>query len=49
MTKKRKETMIGVLLLIVGILFLLNGICRQEHITVEKKSNIICLECIGIG
>lgn len=39
----------GMLLLGIGILFLLVGIHRNEHETVEKKSNIICLECIGIG
>ncbi|MDY3038655.1 MAG: CD1871A family CXXC motif-containing protein [Roseburia inulinivorans] len=22
---------------------------RNEHTTVQNKSNIICLECIGIG
>lgn len=41
--------MIGVLLLIIGIVFVMNGIHRNEHLTVEKKSNLICLECIGIG
>lgn len=39
----------GLLLLAVGVFFLLYGIHRQEHQTVAQKSNIICLECIGIG
>lgn len=45
----KKRTLSGILLLITGILFILTGIHRNEHLTVEKKSNIICLECIGIG
>ncbi len=44
-----KRMISGFLLLTLGILFLFNGIHRNEHTTVEKKSNIICLECIGIG
>lgn len=47
--KTLKKNAAGLVLLAVGCLFLLYGIHRQEHITVEKKSNIICLECIGIG
>ena len=35
--------------LIIGIMSALYGIRRGEHLLVEKKSNIICLECIGIG
>lgn len=47
--KQFKKNAVGLALLATGCLFLLYGIHRQEHITVEKKSNIICLECIGIG
>ena len=47
--KIRKRSVTGILLLVIGILFLLNGIHRNEHTTVQNKSNIICLECIGIG
>lgn len=36
-------------LILAGILFIGLGISRKEFITVEEKSNIICLECIGIG
>lgn len=39
----------GLLLLAVGVSFLLYGVHRQEHQTVARKSNMICLECIGIG
>lgn len=49
MNKIIKKQGIGIFLLLLGILSLLYGIHRQEHKTVEKKSNIICLECIGIG
>lgn len=45
----KKRTFFGILFLITGILYFLNGIRRNEHITVQNKSNIICLECIGIG
>lgn len=43
------RTGIGCLVLILGCLFLMYGIHRREHLTVEQKSNMICLECIGIG
>lgn len=44
-----KRNVAGLLALAIGLSFLLYGIHRQEHQTVAKKSNIICLECIGIG
>lgn len=44
-----KKQAAGLFLLAVGILFLLYGIYRNEHKTVADKSNIVCLECIGIG
>lgn len=46
MVGNRKVTII---LLLIGIVFLNYGIMRKEYKVVEKKSNIICLECIGIG
>lgn len=49
MSKRLKKQGMGLLLLGLGVLFLMYGIHREEHRTVEKKSNIICLECIGIG
>lgn len=45
----QKRTVSGFVLLTLGILFVLNGIHRNEHTTVENKSGIVCLECIGIG
>lgn len=49
MQNSRKRTLTAFLLLGIGCLFLLTGIHRGEAQTVEHKSNIICLECIGIG
>lgn len=49
MHKGIKKNLTGILLLILGILFIFIGICRKEHQTVAHKSNMICLECIGIG
>ncbi|WP_417083109.1 CD1871A family CXXC motif-containing protein [Evtepia gabavorous] len=40
---------ITILLLIMGTLALLYGVHRDEHLMVAQKSNLICLECIGIG
>lgn len=49
MSKESAKTLTGVLVLLIGVLFVLYGIHRQEHLTVGQKSNLICLECIGIG
>lgn len=40
---------IGLILLLAGCISLAYGVHRDEHETVGKKSNMICLECIGIG
>ena len=45
----KKRTFLGILFLFLGISSLLYGIHRNEHTTVAHKSNLICLECIGIG
>lgn len=45
----KKRTFSGIILLLMGVLFVLYGIHRNEHMTVQNKSGIICLECIGIG
>lgn len=39
----------GVLLLILGIVFVGIGLARGEHTLVLRKAIRICLECIGIG
>lgn len=49
MRNQVKKQKIALLLLAVGILSVGFGIHRQEHVTVAQKSNIICMECIGIG
>lgn len=46
---KNKRTVSAMLLLLLGWLCLLHGIHRGEHLTVEQKSGLVCLECIGIG
>lgn len=49
MTKLIKRQGIAILLLLIGTISLFYGIHREEHLMVAKKSNLICLECIGIG
>ena len=44
-----KKNKVGLAIFIAGMLFVSLGIHRQEHKVVSKKSNSICLECIGIG
>lgn len=47
--EKMFRNKIGIFVLIIGIVFVVLGVVRQEDKTVEKKSNLICLECVGIG
>ena len=49
MKRERVKTAVGCLVFVLGCLFLLFGVYRGEPLTVEQKSNMICLECIGIG
>jgi hypothetical protein len=49
MTRLLRQSLMGLLVLALGVSFLLYGIHCQEHEVVAKKSNIICLECIGMG
>ena len=44
-----KKKAAGILLLVVGIIFIALGITRGEASTVLLKATNICLECIGIG
>lgn len=46
---KFMKNKVGITLIAIGLLSMSVGVFRQEHKTVAKKSNIICLECIGIG
>lgn len=49
MHKFVRKNKIGLIILTLGILSVSFGVYRGEHLTVLKKSIIICLECIGIG
>ena len=49
MNKFIKRNKLGLFLIVLGVLSLYIGIHREEHLTISKKFNIICLECIGIG
>lgn len=39
----------ALLVLLAGCIFLGLGIWRGEQATVARKSNMICMECVGIG
>lgn len=39
----------GLLVLALGVGCMMYGVHRREHETVARKSNMVCLECIGIG
>lgn len=49
MRKPVQQRYVAVFLLAIGLVSFLYGVHRGEHLTVEKKSCMICLECIGIG
>lgn len=49
MNRFMRKNKMGLALMILGVVLFSLGIYREEHLTVAKKSNIICLECIGIG
>lgn len=49
MTKILRRFGAGLLALGIGAGCLVYGVHRREHLTVANKSNIVCLECIGIG
>lgn len=44
-----KKNKAGVIVLIIGVVFMAMGVFRGETKVVLKKAIIICLECIGIG
>lgn len=46
---ERRRIWIGRGALVLGILFVLIGVMRDEVATVFLKATSICLECIGIG
>ena len=45
----KKQKIISILLIIIGIALVIAGIFRGEAATVFNKATRICLECIGIG
>ncbi|MBR1403321.1 MAG: hypothetical protein IJ558_04020 [Treponema sp.] len=45
----KKQKIISILLIIIGIALVIAGIFRGEAVTVFNKASRICLECIGIG
>lgn len=46
---KRKSSLPGVLLLLLGITFIIAGLLTGQDEAVFQKAVRICLECIGIG
>lgn len=44
-----KSNLITIQFLIIGAIFLLLGIWREEYTIVMEKAINICLECVGIG
>lgn len=46
---RNKKRICSIIAFLTGCLFLFYGVHRNEHLIVEQKSNMICLECIGIG
>ena len=49
MKKLEKNKVIPYLILGVGVVMIVAGVMRDEHLVVLKKAVNICLECIGIG
>lgn len=47
--EEKKRKVLPLVVILLGVVFLGLGVYRGEHKMVEAKSNIICLECIGIG
>lgn len=45
----RYKEYIKYLIFIIGLVFILLGLIRQENLVVLQKAINICLECIGIG
>ena len=45
----KKQKIISILLIIIGISLAIAGIFRGEAASVFNKASRICLECIGIG
>lgn len=44
-----KKYRISIMIMGIGLILMIYGILRKEHLTVFIKATKICLECIGIG
>lgn len=44
-----KVIVLKVLLPVAGLVMIIAGLARNEHLTVLNKAITVCLECIGIG
>ena len=42
-------SLVGVVVIVLGIVFVITGVMRGEAAVVLNKAVNICLECIGIG
>ncbi len=49
MNNEKLKTMLACLFLGIGIISMIQGLYRTEHMTVLQKAINICMECIGIG
>lgn len=49
MNNEKIKTMLACLFLGIGIISMILGLYRTEHMTVLQKAINICMECIGIG
>ena len=47
--KLEKNKVLPYIMLGVGVVMIIAGVMRDEHLVVLKKADNICLECIGIG
>lgn len=47
--KKINKRYLGITFALIGILFIVIGVRREEVLTVFNKAVKICMECIGIG
>lgn len=47
--KLEKNKIVPYIMLGLGVVMIITGVMRDEHLVVIKKAVNICLECIGIG
>lgn len=49
MNKKKYNVMLTIFMIVLGFIFIMVGILREEPYSVYEKAIKICMECIGIG